>query len=262
MNTLMKKTLAVVFLAVFLWSGWQLYRTFLDYAAADAQYEALEQYVSAPATALPEATQDPAEENDSAANPDFPQCPQVDFQELRSINSDVVGWLVIEDTRINYPIVQGEDDEFYLKHRFDGQRSSAGCLFLDAENDAAFQDANQIVYGHYMKDGSMFHDLGKYKEQAFFDAHPTGWLITPETPYHLQFFSGYVSDVSGDAWEMAFTEADHAQWLAACTARSCFSSGIVPAADSPVLTLSTCSYEFENARFVLHAVLQPPSAGE
>ena len=252
MRSLLTKILAAALLLVFLFSGWNLYRIYRGYAAAERQYQQLEQYVSPP-TAAPEPTAPTVSE---PSEPEPPPYPQVDFESLRAINPDVVGWLTIDGTRIHYPVVQGSDNAFYLNHGFEGQANSSGCLFLDVDNDGTFQEANQIVYGHYMKNGSMFHDLASYKEQAFFDAHPTGWLLTPETAYRLEFFSGYVSDVYGDAWETEFAEQAFPAWLQVCRDNSRFRSDVIPETNSRVLTLSTCSYEFQNARFVLHAVLQ------
>ena len=246
------KCLAVVLLGVFLYSGWQVARIGGQYARSREQYAALEQYVFLPSREEP-AGEEPRMEEPRAEEPVWPQ---VDFDALRGINPEVVAWLSVEGTSIHYPVVQGEDNAFYLDHQFDGSRGSAGCLFLDAEQDGAFGGANQVIYGHYMKDGSMFHDLGGYKKQAFFDDHPTGWLITPSAVYKLRFFSGYVSDTAGDAWQAAFSEGDYLRWLERRGEKSAFASGVVPTADSRVVTLSTCSYEFENARFVLHGVLE------
>lgn len=250
------KILAFVFLLMFLCSGWCLYQIYSEYKAAEVQYENLEQYVSAPSASPPEHVRETGKDRQAGPEPEPLLCPQVDFNALYEINPEIVGWLIIEGTRINYPIVQGQNNEFFLTHQFDGQYSSAGCLFLDAKNDASFQEFNQIIYGHYMKNQSMFHDLVNYKDQAFFDGHPTGWLITPSAAYSLHFFSGYVSDVFGEAWKTEFIETEHLEWLRKCKEQSCFYSDVVPEADSRVLTLSTCSYEFQNARFVLHAVLQ------
>jgi len=276
MKSRIKKILALVFAALFLFSGWQLYRIRHTRGEAEEQYESLEQYVSVPSPtppAVPPETPRPEETAPSAApsvpatppdeEPDEQEtvpvpepAPQVDFEELYKINPDVVGWLLVEGTQINYPVVQGEDDSFYLKHQFDGRFSEVGCLFLDAENDASFQETNQIIYGHYRWNGAMFYDVGEYKNQSFFDEHPTGWLITPSAAYRLYFFAGYVSDVHGNAWDIGLAGDEYLAWLEECKERSAFSSDITPAADSCVLTLSTCSYEFKNARFVLHAVLE------
>jgi len=279
MKSRIKKLLALVFVFLFLFSGWQLYRIRREYREAEAQYEALEQYISVavstplptpsvvpetdisdpistPTVPTPEPVLEESDDKESVPEPELPPCPQVDFEELHKINPEIVGWLIVEGTRINYPVVQGADNSFYLKHQFDGRYSEVGCLFLDAENDASFQEFNQIIYGHYRWNGAMFYDVGEYKNQAFFDEHPTGWLITPSAAYRLYFFSGYVSDVYGKAWDTGLSEAEYLAWLGECRERSAFSSDVVLTADSRVLTLSTCSYEFKNARFVLHAVLE------
>ena len=86
----------------------------------------------------------------------------------------------IEGTKINYPIVQGEENSYYLKHLFSGEWNGSGCIFLDFRNDASFADRHSIIYGHHMKNGTMFTDLDKYKKQEFFDEHPIALLITPD----------------------------------------------------------------------------------
>ena len=94
-----------------------------------------------------------------------------------STNPDIVAWIYIEGTKINYPIVQGEDNSYYLKHLFSGEWNGSGCIFLDSRNDASFADRHSIIYGHHMKNGTMFTDLDKYKKQDFFDEHPVALLI-------------------------------------------------------------------------------------
>ena len=237
-------------LAVFLFSGWQVYGILREYGEAEAQYEQLEQYVSAP---LPSPT--------TASSPDVPTPAEVtpsltvDFDALSQINPDIVAWLVIEGTAINYPVVQGQNNDYYLNHQFDKGYNSAGCLFLDAANSRTFDDLNSVIYGHYMKNGTMFSALSGYKAQSFYDEHPTALLVTPAGIYCVQFFSGYVSDTASSAWQQDFSAEEYEQWLEELVERSCFSSDISPTAEHRVLTLSTCSYEFENARFVLHAIV-------
>ena len=261
MKSHIRTLLAGILLLVFLYSGWQLFRIYGDYRAAEEQYTALEEYISPPAVSSrpdPAPTNTEPEEGAVEEDPlpsEEPLWPRVDFEALAEINPDIVGWLTIEGTAVNYPVVQGEDNDYYLNHRFDRKRSGAGCLFLDVKNGADFGDPNQIVYGHYRKDHTMFRELVNYKEQEFFDAHPTGWLVTPTAVYRLEFFSGYVSDVYGEAWKTEFSGSEYPQWLASCREKSAFFSAVVPTAKERVLTLSTCSYEFDNARFVLHAVL-------
>ena len=103
----------------------------------------------------------------------------------------------------------------------------------------------------------MFADIVKYKKQSFFDAHPTGYLFTPDRTYELTFFTAYVTDRTDDAWRMNFSsEEDYADWLRDSAARSEFHAGILPTLADQLLTLSTCTYEFDDARFVLVATMK------
>ena len=107
-----------------------------------------------------------------------------------------------------------------------------------------------------MKNGTMFTDLEKYKEQDFFDEHPVGLLVTPDKNYKIEFFSGYVVASHESAWRIDFTDAEFETWLQNAVDQSCFSSEINPSTSDNILTLSTCSYEFDDARFVLLGVLR------
>ena len=107
-----------------------------------------------------------------------------------------------------------------------------------------------------MKNGTMFTDLDKYKKQEFFDEHPVALLMTPDKNYKVDFFAGYVAAPQDDAWEIGFTETEFEVWLQNAADRSCFTSEIAPNISDHILTLSTCSYEFDDARFVLVGALR------
>ena len=93
--------------------------------------------------------------------------PAVDFESLRESGPDIIGWLNLPDTVINYPVTQTDDNEYYLHHLYDGTYNKVGCLFADYENKADFSDRNTIIYGHNMRDGSMFAVLNEYDEQSY-----------------------------------------------------------------------------------------------
>ena len=153
---------------------------------------------------------------------------------------------------INYPVVQGADNQYYLKHLFNGKWNSSGCIFLDSRNTPDFSDRHSIIYGHHMKNGTMFSGLTEYKKQEFYDAHPTVLLLTPEKNIRIEIFAGYVAGVSDKAWEIALgSDKEFGDWLEAAEERSCFESEVPFAVTDRIVTLSTCSYEFDNARFVL-----------
>ena len=107
-----------------------------------------------------------------------------------------------------------------------------------------------------MKDGTMFSGLTKYKKQDYYEAHPAGLLITPEQTYRIEFFAGYVVSVEDSAWKIGFeSDEEFETWIKEAKQRSWFESPLSPAVTDRILSLSTCSYEFDNARFVLHAIL-------
>ena len=123
---------------------------------------------------------------------------------------------------------------------------------MDYRNEPDFSDPHTIIYGHHMDNGTMFQNLMGYKNQEFYDQHPTGQIITPDGSYTVEFFAGYVANVEDDAWNIYFpSKKDFASWINAAKAHSMFSSDVKPAVGDRLITLSTCSYEFYNARFVL-----------
>lgn len=184
-------------------------------------------------------------------------CPiSPDFDELKKINQDTVGWLYLPDTVLNYPVVQGDDNEYYLTHMFDGTKNSSGSIFIDCDNDINSDAYNTVIYGHHMKNGSMFAVLSKYRAKEWYESHPYLWFVTPGCAYKLHVYSVYTAKVSQDAWNVKFDgQEDYEKWLAETKNRSEISTDIWPNENDRVITLSTCSYEFENARLVIHATI-------
>ncbi len=174
---------------------------------------------------------------------------------LQETNKDIVGWVRIEGTPIDYPVVQGEDNAFYLKHDAEGGKNKAGSIFMDYRNDAGGDNRNTIVYGHYMKDGTMFGKLQNYESWWTFDRLKTidFELLTGDEEWVV--FSAYVADPSFDYIRTEFDSDEQFQsFLDDIQRRSLHPSTVKPTADDKILTLSTCSYDYDNARFVIHAV--------
>lgn len=261
MKKVIRSILILIFLFVFSFSAWQLWKICTGYKAGKESYNKLEQYVSfaepedfstnviSPITA-------PAEDSTAATElPDISAWPLVDFVQLSEVNPDIVGWIYIEGTDINYPVVQGTDNDYYLKHLFDGTYNSSGCIFLDYRCSADFSDRHCILYGHHMNNKTMFGGLVEYKKQAFYDEHSVALLVTPTAYHKIQFFSGYVSDNWSNAWDLALDDTDHAAWLNEILSKSCFDTDYAPGVKDRIITLSTCTYEFESAKFVLHGYI-------
>lgn len=187
----------------------------------------------------------------------FEGMPEVDFEALREINPNIVAWIHLEGTPISYPVVQGQDNEFYLNHLFDGTRNAAGTLFVDSRNAPDFTDRNTIIYGHNMRDGSMFAVLEEFSSQEFFEQNSRMFLLTPEGSYLIYLFAGYRANVHANSWQRSFADADEFEkWIREAKRQSDFTSEVEVTESDLVVTLSTCSYAFYNARYVVVGVLR------
>lgn len=214
-----------------------------EYQEGEVVYDAIAQYVEIPDLKAPPPPEQKAEETN---------WPEVDFAALRAVNPEVVAWLICEGTQLNYPVVQGSDNAYYLKHLFDGTWNSAGCLFVDCGNIPGFLDQNMVVYGHNMKNKSMFSILTEYKSQEFYDAHPRMLLLTPEQNFRIELFAGYVAGTQDNAWQLSFaSEKEFCDWIETVREKSLFQSDVEVEVSDRLITLSTCSYEFDDARYIL-----------
>ena len=257
MKQKLRLALLLVSAAVFLFSGWKLSELLLTYRDGSQVYEELSQYVSfetaPPPTAAPSV---PGETVPRQPKPDVSRWPQVDFEALAQVNPDVVGWIYIPDTNINYPIVQGQDNDHYLTHMFDGKRNRAGAIFMDYRCDPYFYDRHTIIYGHHLKNKTMFSRLMRYKKQAFYDEHTQILLVTPTAYYSLRVFSGYVANNRSSAWDLDLEDEEFGAWVEELRSKSCFRTDYAPGPEDDIITLSTCTYEFNDAKFLIHAYVE------
>lgn len=169
-------------------------------------------------------------------------------QAMNSAYPDAVGWLYIPDTPINYPIMQRDDNDFYLHHAYDGSSLKSGSIFLDYRCENRFMNHINIVYGHNMRNGSMFAGLLKFADSAYFDSHRYGWLSTPEAVYRVDFFSCAKADMYDELYDGSTLIND---WLSHLYNASVVWENADFSENDRFISLSTCSYEFENARTIL-----------
>ena len=169
----------------------------------------------------------------------------------------MVAWLYCEGTPINYPVAQGYDNNQYLRHLLSGKYNTAGTLFADYRNAVIGVDHNYVVYGHNMNNGTMFGSLVKYKQQSYYDEHPTMYLLTPDKTYCIELISGYVTSVTSDAYKLNFDSDELVdKYVAEAIKKSTFKSNAEYETGDRLITFSTCFYEYTNSRYVVAGLIE------
>jgi len=250
----------VVCLGVLAFSIWQLSGIFLEYKKGTDEYEELLQYVNAE---VPEKGETDSVEtgneldSETVEEEELPQeeerLQRISFDELKALNSEIVGWIEIPGTQISYPIMHTGDNEFYLNHTFSGKVNSAGSIFVETLNSPEFTDLHTIVYGHNMKNGSMFAGLKNYTSPSFLVAHPTIYIDLEDGTHGYQIFSCYEAAADIDSYTIGFVQDEQYEtFLQTLKSRSAYDTGVEVSVTDSVISLSTCTRNGEN-RYLVHA---------
>lgn len=230
--------------ATFLYAGYQIVSYW--YAGQESKQlteELIEKAITAPETPVQETKPD---------EPFIETTPiSIDFHTLWQENEDIVAWIYCEDTPIHYPIVQSEDNSYYLRRLLNGNYNTNGTIFLDYRCSPDFSDFNSIIYGHHMKSGEMFGTLPKYKEQEYYDEHPILYLLTPEQNYKVELVAGYITPSDSETYSLPQNADAKSAFLENALQNSTFTSGVEVSETDTFITLSTCSYEYDDARYVV-----------
>lgn len=177
---------------------------------------------------------------------------EIEPDRLKTMNEDFAFWLYSPGSPIDYPVVQTEDNRHYLHRMFNGERNSAGTLFVDCRNLPNMQDPNTLVYGHHMRNDSMFGSLEWYQEQAYYDSHPYMLVVAEDAIYIIELFCGYTTDKHDACYDIAISdEEDMAEFVETAIGKSDFVCCPEMYTDDRLITLSTCAYAFENARYIV-----------
>lgn len=182
---------------------------------------------------------------------------QKDLEALREVNPDVIGWIWIPDTKIDYPLLQGEDNNYYLEHTWEGRANGHGSIFLECRNSPDLTDFNTIIYGHNMLNGSMFSQLQDYKKESFWEAHPYVYILTDEGVFRYEIFSSYAAKVASITYQLSFQQTETREaFISNALEKSNIDTGIVPETTDRFITMSTCTGAGYGSRRVVHARLK------
>lgn len=182
------------------------------------------------------------------------------IEELKKKNSDIIGWIEIEGTNINYPVLQGEDNDFYMNRNYDKQESVYGALFLDAAYDWNIESNNFLIYGHNMQDGSMFNNLLNYADEKYYEEHPIIRFTTTEEDAEYEIISAFRSRVYYKSETNVFryyyfinpeTEEEYNEFVENAKEASLYDTGKTAEYGDQLITLSTCAYHTEDGRFAV-----------
>lgn len=231
MKRMINNILLIICIFIFCISTWKLYGYYRSYKKAKDTYSKI------------------AKENVKISKNER----KIDFKKLKSQNQDIAGWIYIRGTTIDYPIVQGKDNEEYLHQDFNKKKSSSGTIFLDNNCKKDFTSDNNIIYGHHMKNGTMFAQLLKFREKSFLKKHNEIMIFTPDRTIHLKVISAYAQKAQN---KIPVTFANDEQKKAYIKKIESMSEQTIKTSrinDSHIYTFVTCSYEGEDNRTYVHA---------
>ncbi|MCQ4115171.1 class B sortase [Ruminococcus sp. zg-921] len=178
-------------------------------------------------------------------------------EELSNIGKDVVGWITFPDTQIDYPVAQCDNNSYYCYHLPDGSYNVGGTIFMDMLKSKDMKSRNTVLYGHHMKNGSMFQNITYYKNSTFFEDHKTAYYYTANGDYEIQIAYGFV--ISSHQWnsEEYIKDANMMKLVEYAKENTTFNSGVEITATDRIMTFSTCSYEFSDANYMLIGKVVP-----
>lgn len=237
-----RKIIFCISLIIFLAAGYKLYTIVRDYKQNADYYNNLRQYA-------PKLVQVDGEDTYKFMNDDY--------ETLYNMNSEFKAWIIVPGTNVNYPVMKGEDNDYYLKNSLNMAPINGGSIFFAYDIPNQLDALNTVIHGHHMKNGSMFGTLKKYNKQNFFNNNPYIYVVTKDKTYKYQIFSVYTDLVSTDPYQYGFTSpSEFVQYLNNLQDKSLFQREMDPFTDKDkIVTLSTCSYDFNDARMLIHGRL-------
>jgi sortase B len=262
--------LMLVALAVFLYAGYTLYGFYREYKAGTDEYIALNNsYTDEDETEDYEALEDDDEvqrvegrevknvtwDTEEVTLPTLRN--PIDFESLQKENEDLVAWIKIRALDLSYPVMQADDNEYYLHRTFEREDNFAGCIFLNCDNKPDFTDMNTIIYGHNMKNGSMFGKIKQFSDETVFNKSKFFWIYTKDLIFQYRIFSVAVVNNTGLAYQTFYTTDQFQELIDYAYSHSeVDTSGVEVTTGDKIVTLSTCTGDSSTRRVVFGKLVQ------
>lgn len=231
------RLIQIALIGVIVWSGYTIYHNKVEDKKTEERYVSLQQkytQVSSNKTVRPQ------------------------FKQLDAVNPDIIGWIHLDATTLNYPILQSKDNEDYLKKDFENQYNRKGSIFMDYRNSPKHEKMNTVIYGHHVGDDTMFDTVEKYLDQSFYDQHKTMQYDTKYGKYQLEVISAYETTTEDDYIQTDFSSSkQYEKFLEETLKKSEISTTTEINKNDKIVILSTCedAYSLSSGRIVVVAKL-------
>ncbi len=244
--------LIVFFCCVFLICAYML----ISYFWQEWRNESQNSDIASDVIILPDETQadETASDTSSVAEQGYRFAPipeSIDFNKLKNKNEDVVGWLFNQNGVVNYPILQGDDNDYYLTHTINKKKNVNGSIFMDYRNSSDYTDSITMIYGHNMKNGTMFATIRRYRNQSYYEAYPSFYLYTEQGNFRLDVFSAYQTTVYDTVFSTSCNVEDKSQLISHAFSKSAIKADVSVGNDDNIIILSTCTGRDDDARFAV-----------
>lgn len=265
MNKYFKRAVNVILTLLLVFCSVMLIKSVARDTQGQKEYDEASMLAASPdteeteATELPEETEPQDLPREPVLIPDDPvihQLLETDLEALRQENEDVVGWILIPDTKVDYPLLQWTDNEFYLNHTWKQTKNGNGSIFIEWQNSPDFTDFNTIIYGHNMNSGVMFGSLRKYRSEQFWKEHPSFYIASDLGVYRYDIFAALKAGTDTIIYGLELdTDQKKTEFLRFASDYSLFDTGIRPTVEDSIVTLSTCTGQGHASRWVVQGVL-------
>lgn len=242
---------AILFSVCFLLFCFSSFKLF-SYTMKSREAEVLrEKMMNSVIVSIPSEESEPITKEDSLLSSKFPDI-QVDISKIQKMYPNAVAWLYCPDTPIHYPVMRTDNNEYYVNHLPNGSENSSGSIFLDYRSDLNLSGFGQVLYGHNMKNRSMFGSLLDYRKVEYYQKHPYMFYFTSDSVYRLELFAGVHTTANNELYRLPVEISAREAYLNRVKKASVFQSDVLVAGEDQILLLSTCSGSLgDDKRFVL-----------